>query len=52
MEKKYQIKAEFYEYWGNEVNDDNNIVTENRVKELSKIWDVPVEELLEQLEEI
>ena len=49
--KQYRIKPEFWSAWGNEV-DENSIVDENEVKRLSYEWGIPVDDLMEQLDEV
>ena len=48
--KKYSIKPEYYDLWG--AWEGNNTVTEEQIKELSKEWEKPIDELMEQVEEI
>lgn len=48
--KKYSIKPEYYDLWG--AWEGNDTVTEEQIKELSKEWEKPIDELMEQVEEI
>lgn len=45
----YKVKPEFYDEWFVDSPDPDYIVTEDELKQLSNDWNVPVEELLEQL---
>ena len=47
---KYKIKPEFYDEWG--AYEGIDIVTADEINELSVEWDVSVEELMEQVEEV
>lgn len=49
--KNYRIKDEFLDSWGEDVPD-GYIVTQEELERLASEWEVPVEELLEQLEEV
>ena len=49
--KNYRIKEEYLDRWGEDVTADY-IVTQEELERLASEWEVPVEELLEQLEEI
>ena len=49
--KNYRIKKEYLDRWGEDVPD-GYIVTQEELERLSDEWEIPVEELLEQLEEI
>ena len=53
--KKYRIKPEYLDAWtgGNVYNSDETpeIVDEVEIERLSREWNVPVETLLEQVEE-
>lgn len=49
--KAYKIKEEFLDRWGEGVPD-GYIVTEAELERLASEWEIPVEELLEQLEEV
>lgn len=50
----YHIKPEYLDLWqGNDTpSDPDRIITEEDLRTFSEEWDVPVEKLLEQLEEI
>ena len=52
--KTYHIKPEFLDLWegGSTPSEPNRIITEDDVRTLSEEWEMPVEKLLEQLEEI
>ena len=49
--KNYRIKEEFLDRWGEDVTEDY-IVTQEELERLASEWEIPVEGLLEQLEEI
>ena len=49
--RKFAIKAEHSELWGNNV-DETTVVTEAEVEELSREWGKDVSELLDQLIEM
>lgn len=49
--KKYRIIEEYLDNWGEDVTADY-VVTREEVERLASEWEVPVDELLEQLEEI
>ena len=52
--KKYRI-VKNYDEWGFDVdvpNDENTIIDEDELKRLANDWEKPVEELMEDLEEI
>jgi len=44
----YKIKPEYLEKWGCETNDDT-IITEQELHRLSDDWQIPIDELKEQL---
>jgi hypothetical protein len=50
----YHIKPEYLDLWqGSDApSDPDRIITEEDLRTFSEEWDVPVEKLLEQLEEI
>jgi len=48
--KRYTIKPEFLNLWGEDVTEETVIDTAE-VKRLAQEWEKPVDELLEQLEE-
>ena len=52
--KMYHIKPEYLDLWqGSDTpSDPDRIITEEDLRTFSEEWDVPVEKLLEQLEEI
>lgn len=47
----YRVLPEFYEDWG-VFDDDEAIVDMEQIRWLSGEWDTPVEELMEQVEEV
>ncbi len=50
---KYRIIKNFDEWlWNLIPNEKNTIITEEELQELSKGWEKPIEELMEDLEEI
>lgn len=49
--KAYKIKEEYLDRWGEDVTADD-IVTQEELERLASEWEIPVEELMEQLEEI
>lgn len=50
--KKYRVLPEFYDEWA--ADEKNNIVSEDFVLQMThpNEWNIPLEELLKQLEEI
>lgn len=50
-EKRYHIRPEYIDQWGAEANSET-VVTMDDVLMCARGWDIPVEEVLEQLEEI
>ncbi len=51
--KTYHIKPEYFDLWfGKESPDPDYIVTQDELENLSREWETPVPELLEQLDEI
>lgn len=51
--KKYKVKFEYIDQWGNDSEwCDNPIVTEAEVRQLADGWCVSVDELMAQVEEI
>lgn len=52
--KKFRIKEEFLDEWGYGVSSDelDRIVTEEEVQSIARGWETPVEELMDQLEEL
>lgn len=50
--KKYRVRPDYYDLW--QADENNNIVTEDFVLQMThpNEWDKPLEELLEQLDEI
>lgn len=52
--KTYKIKPEYLDLWegGDTPSDPDRIITEDELNELSAEWEKPIEELLQQLEEI
>lgn len=51
FKSQYHVKPEFYSLWGEDVDEDV-VIDMAEVVNLSMEWDKPVDELLEQLEEI
>lgn len=49
--KTYTIKPEYVDRWTNMIEDEHKPVTEDEIRNLAREWDVPVEDLLEQVEE-
>ena len=49
--KKYTIKPEYLPLWGEDA-DENTIITQDDIERFAADWEKPVEELLDQLEEI
>lgn len=49
--KTYKIKPEYLDMWegGDTPSDPNRIITEDFVNDMSKEWDIPVEDLKKQL---
>ena len=50
-EAQYHVKRDFWSEWGENVDEDTVITTDELIN-LSREWEKPVDELLEQLEEI
>ena len=51
--KKYRIVRNYDSWFNVDVpNDENTIITEEELRELSKVWEKPIEELMEDLEEV
>lgn len=48
--KQFKIKPEFYDNWG--AYEGNDIVTEDQINDLAAEWEMPVTDLMEQVEEI
>lgn len=49
---QYAIKPEFVDRWTDHIEDEYKPVTEEEIRSLSREWNVPVEDLMEQVEEI
>lgn len=49
--KNYRIKEEYLDRWGEDVPN-GYIVKQEELERLAREWEIPVEELLEQLEEV
>ena len=49
--KRYTVKPEYLTMWGEDVTEETVIDTAE-VERLAQEWEKPVEELLEQLEEV
>lgn len=49
--KTYKIKPEFLEAWGNETTPET-VIDSRELSRLSREWNIPEAELLEQLEQI
>lgn len=52
--KKYRI-VKNYDEWGYDVdvpNEENTIIDEDELKRLSNDWEKPIEELMDDLEEV
>ena len=49
--KQYKVKPEYLDRWTNEAIDEL-IVTDAEIRDLAKGWDVPVEELMKQVEDV
>ena len=49
--KKYHIKPDYLGQWGEDTTTET-VVTLDEVERLSAEWEMPIEELLAQLEEI
>lgn len=51
--KKYRIVKNYDSWFCVDVpNEENTIITEEELQELSKEWEKPIEELMDDLEEI
>ena len=51
--KKHRIVRNYDSWFNVDVpNDENTIITEEELRELSKVWEKPIEELMEDLEEV
>lgn len=46
---KFKIKPEFYDQWG--AYEGNDTVTAEQISELAVEWEMPVEALMEQVDE-
>ena len=49
--KYYTVRPEYADLWGEDCHE-NTLVSEETVTDLSSEWDKPLEELLDQLEEV
>jgi len=47
--KQFKIKPEYYDLWG--AYEGNDIVTADQINELAVEWEMPVEALMEQVDE-
>lgn len=47
--KQYKIKPEYYDIWG--AYEGNDTVTADEINRLANEWEMPVEALMEQVEE-
>ena len=50
QEVTYRVKPEYYDLWG--AYEGFDVVTESQVEDLSREWDIPVDELLNQIDEL
>lgn len=51
--KRYRIKPEFYDSWTNSPNYETaSIVDADEIERLSREWGTPIDELMEQVDEI
>ena len=48
--KQYKIKPEFYDLWG--AYEGNDTVTADTINDLAAEWEKPIDELMEQVEEV
>lgn len=48
--KQYRIKPEYYDLWG--AYEGMDIVDDEEIKRLAYEWEMPIAELMEQVEEI
>lgn len=48
--KQYRIKPEYYDLWG--AYEGNDIVDDGEIERLAHGWEMPIEELMEQVEEL
>lgn len=49
--KRYTIKPDYADWWGDEFTE-TTVLTEEQVKDIARGWEMPLEEMLEGLEEI
>ena len=49
LEKKYRVNPDYFDLW--DANEDD-IMSESEVRDLAAEWDMPFEDVLEQLEEV
>lgn len=49
IEKKYRVNPDYFDLW--DANEDD-IMSESEVRDLAAEWDMPFEDVLEQLEEV
>jgi hypothetical protein len=47
----YHVKSQYQQSWGSIVDDDT-VISKKDIKELAKIWNVSISELMEQVEKI
>lgn len=50
QEVTYRVKPEYYDLWG--AYEGFDVVTASQVEDLSREWDIPVDEMLNQLDEL
>lgn len=50
IDKAYRVKPEYWSLWGADT-DENTVVSYSQMTRLAEEWEVPVDELLHQLEE-
>lgn len=51
VDKTYRVKPEYWSLWGADT-DENTVIAYSQMTRLAEEWEVPVDELLHQLEEI
>ena len=49
IEKKYRVNPDYFDLWD---ANENDIMSESEVRDLAAEWDMPFEDVLEQLEEV
>ena len=51
--KKYKVKEEYNDCWGNDIPENGEIIVDDaEIERLAKEWECTIEELMEQVEEI